>query len=93
MKKLTYEEAYQAGILQKGGMYYRSYLSGRKGRLFRRIIGQEVYIFRGIDENERYVFDLVYHCTRIRICKANGCSICGKQAEFNFKPIKKILIK
>ena len=93
MKKLTCEEAYQAGILQKGGMYYRRYYSGRKGRFFRRIVGQDIYTFRGIDEDGRYVFDLVYYCTRIRICQANGCSICGKQVEFDFKPIKNLVIK
>lgn len=93
MKKLTCEEAYKAGILQKDGMYYRRYMSGRKGCLFRRICRQEVYIFRGIDDDGRYIFDLVYQCTRIRICKANGCSICGKDTKFDFKVIKNIVIK
>ena len=93
MKKLTCEEAYKAGILKEGGMYYRRYMSGRKGRLFRRICGQEVYVFCGIDDDGRYIFDLVYQCTRIRICKANGRSICGKDKKFDFKVIKNIVIK
>lgn len=93
MKKLTCEEAYKAGILQKDGMYYRRCMSGRKWLLFRRISAQYVYIFRGIDDDGRYIFDLVYQCTRIRICKANGCSICGKDKEFDFKAIKNLVIK